>query len=140
MKYRLEVSEEQAEIIEMALKEYFDIRMNMTGEFANSICFEGIDPKNCTGDDLNERIRKRDLLREGLRHLLDYVHPMVISERYLREPTIETKRAQDIWAVIKYRLWIDRHGNEITWSVEAPKPMTGEPLPKMEAIGEMRNE
>lgn len=36
MKYALELSEDQAEIIKIALEEYFRLRMKQTGDFAFS--------------------------------------------------------------------------------------------------------
>lgn len=51
MRYTLELSEEQAEIIKIALEEYFRLRMNQTWDFADSLCFE----------DLAKTIRKKNL-------------------------------------------------------------------------------
>ena len=56
MKYILEVSEEQAEVIKIALEEYFRLRMNQTGYFADDICFDGFNYENHTKEDFNERI------------------------------------------------------------------------------------
>ena len=42
MRYTLEISEEQAEIIKIALEEYFRLRMNQTWDFADSLCFEDL--------------------------------------------------------------------------------------------------
>ena len=42
MKYKLELSEEQVEIIKIALEEYFRLRMNQTWDFADSLCFEDL--------------------------------------------------------------------------------------------------
>ena len=37
MKYTLEITEKQAEIIKIALEEYFRLRMNQTWDFADDI-------------------------------------------------------------------------------------------------------
>ena len=138
MRYMLELSEEQAEIIKIALEEYFRLRMNQTWDFADSICFEGNKKENCVSDGFYDQVEQRDMLKQELENLLNTVHPMQLRNGKVRERTIETKRAQDIWQVIRHKLWKDRHGDEDDWCVDArePMPMTNEPLPKMEKMEE----
>ena len=138
MKYTLELTEEQAEIIKIALEEYFRMRMNQTLDFADDICFEGFDYKNHTKEDFNERIERRDMFCDELEKLLNVVHPLHFIGNKFREQTIEMQRAQDVWQVIRHRLWKDRHGDKNDWCVDArePMPMTDEPLPKMERVEE----
>lgn len=137
-RYTLELSEKQAEIIKIALEEYFRLRMNQTWDFADDICFDGFNYKNHTEGDFNERIERRDLFRDELEKLLNTVHPIRLRGGKFREQTIEMRRAQDIWQVIRHRLWKDRHGDKDDWCVDAREPMcmTGEPLPKMERVEE----
>ena len=136
MRYTLELSEEQAEIIKISLEEYFRLRMNQTWAFADSICFEGSKKENCVSDSFYDQVEQRDMLKQELENLLNTVHPMQLRNGKTRERTIETKRAQDIWQVIRHKLWKDRHGDEDDWCVDArePMPMTNEPLPKMEKV------
>ena len=136
MRYTLELSEEQAEIIKIALEEYFRLRMNQTWDFADDICFDGFDYKNHTKEDFNERIERRDMFRDELGTLLNVVHPLQFIGGEFREQTIEMLRAQDIWQVIRHRLWKDRHGDKDDWCVDArePMPMIGELLPKMKRV------
>lgn len=138
MKYTLEISKEQAEIIEIALEEYFRLRMNQTWDFADDICFEGFNFKNYTQEDFDERIERRNMFRDELGKLLRITHPVYLGGGRFREQTIEMRRAQDIWQVIRYRLWKDKHSDKDDWCVDArePMPMTGEPLPKMEEVEE----
>ena len=138
MKYKLELSKEQAEIIKIALEEYFWLRMNKTWDFADDICFEGFDYKNHTKEDFNERIERRDMFCDELEKLLNVVHPLHFIGNKFREQTIEMQRAQDVWQVIRHRLWKDRHGDKNDWCVDArePMPMTDEPLPKIERVEE----
>lgn len=138
MRYTLELSEKQAEIIKIALEEYFRLRMNQTRDFADDICFEGFDYGNHTKEDFNERIERRNIFLDELRRLLNVVHPLQFRSGEFREQTIEMRRAQDIWQVIRHRLWKDRHGDKDDWCVDArePMPMMGEPLPKMERVEE----
>ena len=135
MKYILEISEEQAEIIKIALEEYFRLRTNQTWHFADDICFEGFN-YNYISKDFDERIERRDMLRDELEMLLNIVHPLQFKNGKFREKTIEMRRAQDIWQVIRHKLWKDRHGDKDDWCVDArePLPMTDEPLPKMQKI------
>lgn len=137
MKYTLEISEKQAEIIKIALEEYFRLRMNQTWDFADDICFEGFNYES-TPEDFNERIERRDMLQYELEKLLNTVHPLQFRGNKFREKTIEMRRAQDIWQVIRHRLWKDRHGDKDDWCVDAREPMsmTDEPLPKMERVEE----
>ena len=134
MRYVLEISEEQAVITKIALEEYFRLRMNQTGDFADSICFEGYER---TDEDFNERIDSRDMFRLEFGKLLNKFHPVVEGGKF-REKTIEMRRAMDIWQVIRHKLWIDRHGDEDSWCVDSREPMcmSGESLPRMEGVEE----
>ena len=136
MRYTLELSEEQAEIIKIALEEYFRLRMNQTWDFANDICFDGFDCGNHTKEDFNERIERRDMFRDELGKLLNIVHPLQFRGGKFREQTIEMRRAQDIWQVIRHKLYLDRGGDPNGWSVDARKPikLSDETLPKMEVF------
>ena len=137
MNYTLEITEKQAEIIKIALEEYFRLRMNQTWDFADSLCFED-SKENFAEDEFYSRIEQRDMFRDELQKLLDMVHPLQFRGGDFREQTIEMRRAQDIWQVIRHRLWKDRHGDKDDWCVDArkPMPMTDEPLPKMERTKE----
>lgn len=136
IRYTLELSEDQSEIIKIALEEYFRLRMNQTWDFADDICFEGFDYGNHTKEDFNERIERRNIFLDELRRLLNVVHPLQFRDGKFREQTIEMRRAQDVWQVIRHKLWLDRHGDEDSWCVDARKPMSisGEPLPNMERM------
>ena len=133
MRYTLELSEEQAEIVKIALEEYFRLRMNQTWDFADDICFEDL-KKNHTDAEFNKCIENRDMFRDELERLLNKVHPLRYRGNKFREQTIEMRRAQDIWQVIRHKLWTSRHTDAYSWCVDSRKPMsmTGEALPKME--------
>lgn len=138
MKYTLEISDKQAEIIKIALEEYFRLRMNQTWDFADDICFDGFDCGSHTPEDFDERIERRDMFRDELEKLLNTVHPLHFRGNKLREQTIEMRRTQDIWQVIRHRLWIDRNGDKDDWCVDSrePMPMSDEPLPKIWEVKE----
>ena len=138
MRYMLELSNEQAEIIKIALEEYFRLRMNQTRDFADDICFEAFNYDCHKSEDFDNRIENRNTFQEELRELLERFHPLYVNGVGLREQTIEMRRAQDIWQVIRQRLYLDRGGDPNGWCVDAREPMTmtDEPLPKMEVIEE----
>ena len=134
-RYALELSEKQAEIIKIALEEYFRLRMNQTWDFADSLCFEDL-AKNHTEEEFNKCIENRDMFRDELEKLLNTVHPLHFRGNKFREQTIEMRRAQDIWQVIRHKMYLECGGDPNGWCVDArePMPMTGEPLPKMERM------
>lgn len=134
-RYTLELSEKQAEIIKIALEEYFRLRMNQTWDFADDICFEDL-KENHTEEEFNKCIENRDMFRDELEKLLNKVHPLQFRGNKFREQTIEMRRAQDIWQVIRHKLYLDRGGDPNDWCVDSrePMPMTDEPLPKMERM------
>ena len=136
-RYTLELSEKQAEIIKIALEEYFRLRMNQTWVFADDICFEDL-KKNHTDEEFNKCIENRDMFRDELEKLLNKVHPLQFRGNKFREKTIEMRRAQDIWQVIRHKLWIDRNGDKDDWCADSrePMPMSDEPLPKMKGIND----
>lgn len=138
MKYTLEISEKQAEIIKIALEEYFRLRMNQTWDFADDICFNGFNYENHTKEDFDERIERRDMFRDEFEKLLNTVHPLQFRGGKFREQTIEMRRAQDIWQVIRHKLYLDRGGDPNGWSVDAREPMkmSDEPLPNVERMEE----
>ena len=138
MRYTLEISEEQAEIIKIALEEYFRLRMNQTRDFADDICFDGFNYENHTKEDFNERVERRDMFRDEFEKLLNMVHPLQFRGGKFREQTIEMRRAQDIWQVIRHKLYLDRGGDPNGWSVDAREPikLSDETLPKMEVFEE----
>ena len=138
MKYTLEISEKQAEIIKIALEEYFRLRMNQTWDFADDICFDGFDYDNYTNEDFDKQLEKRNVFRKEFAKLLIAVHPLQLGGGKFREATVEMRRAQDIWQVVRHQLWTERHGIEDDWCVDLRKPMSmsGEPLPKMERLEE----
>ena len=138
MKYTLEISDKQAEIIKIALEEYFRLRMNQTWDFADDICFDGFDYDNYTNEDFDKQLEKRNVFRKEFAKLLIAVHPLQLGGGKFREATVEMRRAQDIWQVVRHQLWTERHGIEDDWCVDSRKPMSmsGEPLPKMERVEE----
>lgn len=135
MKYILEVSEKQAEIIKIALEEYCRLRMNQWVNFADEVAATGFeynkdDPEN--DRNFNEYIKRRDRSEKMFQDAMN------VAQSGDRRPYIpqteEMLRAQDIWQVVRHRLYLDRGGSVNDMVVDARKPMsrTGEELPTME--------
>ena len=133
MKYILEVSDKQAEIMKIALEEYFRLRMNQTWDFADDICFEDL-KENHTKEEFNKCIENRDVFRDELEKLLNIVHPLRLGNNTVRKQTEEMLRAQDVWQVLRHVLYLDRGGSINDPVVDARVPMskTGEKLPVMQ--------
>ena len=133
MKYTLELSEEQANIIKIALEEYFRLRLNQWFDFATNIALCGYeydksDPDNDRkfDDYINRRNESQELFEKSFR----------TAQPNYQMKTDEMMIAEDIWQVIRHKLYLDRGGDPNGWSVDAREPMrmTGEPLPKMERM------
>lgn len=132
MQYILEVSDKQAEIMKIALEEYFRLRMNQTWDFADDICFEDLF-ENHTKEEFNKCIENRDMFRDELEKLLNKVHSLRLGNNKVRKQTEEMLRAQDVWQVLRHVLYLDRGGslNDPVVDVRIPMSKTGEELPVM---------
>lgn len=132
MQYTLEISDKQAEIMKIALEEYFRLRMNQTWDFADDICFEDL-KKNHTREEFNKCIENRDIFRDELEKLLNKVHPLQLGNNTVRKQTEEMLRAQDVWQVLRHVLYLDRGGSINDPVVDARIPMsrTEDKLPVM---------
>lgn len=136
-KFSLELNENQMQLVKVALEEYFRIRMNQWWDLADSLVSKNIDlsPENPQHEKVfNDFITRRDCVRSALesvgRMLWDYTNNPKSEEQLM---------AEDIWQVIRYTLWNERHEpGEDTWCVDSRKPMqcSKEPLPKCRRVDE----
>lgn len=133
MKYTLEISEKQAEIIKIALEEYFRLRLNQWFDFATNIALCGyeynkndLDNDRKFDDYINRRNESQELFEKAFR----------IAQPNYQMKTDEMMIAEDIWQVIRHKLYLDRGGDPNSYVVDARKPvkMSDEPLPKIERI------
>lgn len=131
MKYILKLSEKQAEIIKIALEEYFRLRLNQWSDFATDVSYAGYkydknDPDNNRkfDDYINRRNESQELFEKAFR----------IAQPEYHMKTDEMMIAEDIWQVIRHKLYLDRGGDPNGWCVDARKPLkiSEEPLPKIE--------
>ena len=133
MKYILEISEKQAEIIKVALEEYFRLRMNQWFDFATNIALFGYEYDKSDQDNerkFNAYINRRNESQELFEKAFWTAQP----DYHMK--TDEMMIAEDIWQVIRHKLYLDRGGDPNGWCVDAREPikMSDEPFPKMEAI------
>ena len=135
MKYTLEITEKQAKIIRIALEEYFRLRMNQFFDFATDISLCGYEyGKNDPGNDkkfndyINRRNESQELFEKAFR----------IAQPNYQMKTDKMMIAEDIWQVIRHKLYLDRGEDPNDWCVDAREPikMSDEPLPKMERTKE----
>ena len=140
MRYILEVSDKQAEIIKIALEEYFRLRMNQFWDFATEVAASGYeynkeDPENSKKFDayIERRDRSEKMFQDAMRMARSG------DQRSYIPQTEEMLRAQDVWQVIRHRLYLDRGGSVNDIVVDAKKPMsrTGENLPVMKKTEEI---
>lgn len=133
MRYTFEISEEQAEIIKIALEEYFRLRLNQWFDFATNIALCGYEyDKNDPGNDkkFNDYINRRNESQELFEKAFRTAQPNYQMK------TDEMMIAEDIWQVMRHRMYLDRGGDPNGWSVDAREPikLSDETLPKMEVF------
>lgn len=135
MKYILEISEKQAEIIKIALEEYFRLRMNQWFDFASSVAFSGFEYDKTDKDNsekFNACVERRNSSERVFMAAMEVAQPK--RQNYVPVPqTDEMLIAQDIWQVIRHELFLDRGGDVNDWRVDAREPMkmSDEELPVM---------
>lgn len=138
MKYILEVTEEQANTIKIALEEYFRLRMNQTWDFATSVAFSGFEydkTEKSNAERFNACVERRNSSERVFMTAMEVAQPT--RQNYGSIPqTEEMLIAQDIWQVIRHTLFLDRGGDPNDWCVDAREPlrMSDEELPVMKGV------
>lgn len=138
MKYILEISEKQAVIIKIALEEYFRLRMNQWNDFATSVAFSGFEydkTEKRNAERFNACVERRNSSERVFMAAMEVAQP--IRQNYASiQQTEEMLIAQDIWQVIRHKLFLDRGGDLNDWCVDAREPMkmSDEELPKMKEV------
>lgn len=134
-RFILELNEKQLRLVNEALEEYFRIRMGQWNDLADSLTSKNINlsPDNPNHDKIiQDFFIRRDCVRESLeavgRMLWGYMDNHKSHEQLI---------AEDIWRVIRYRLYLES-GSTDTWRVDAYPPIfvSGEPAPKCEVKGD----
>lgn len=133
-KYVLSISKKQAVLLKDALEEYFRIRMNQWDILANSLALMNVNlsPENPNYKENFERfLCKRndiELVFEAVGKILGWGHKR-------SKKTEEQLIAEDIWQVIRHRLWKDSE-NKNEWCVDSREPLkvSKEPLPEIHKV------
>lgn len=129
----LRVNTDEAQLIKFTLEEYFRLRLNQWFDFTSDIALADFvyDKDNPENSRLfNEYIHRRNEAQEQFTEYFGRLRPWNTRQ------TIDMLRAQDIWQVIRHKLYLDRGGDPNSYVVDARPPMTltGEAFPRFERI------
>lgn len=132
-KFQLEMNGAQAKLIELALEEYFRLRLGQFSDFTDSLAFQGFDYENHTDEDFNERIRHRDAINKEAERLKKAIWP---PYGFGIQKSQTEVNIIDIWHVIRHELYLAAGGDPNSFVVMADTPRReGEyPLPKMRKL------
>ena len=133
-RYVLHINRCQARIMKAVLEEYFRLRMNQWSDFVNEIALDGYqydknDPDN--SEKFNAYIMRRDAAKEAFERVSKIAQP-----RGIRLKTEEMLIVEDIWQVIRHRLFLDYEESRDDWCVDAREPLqfSNEPLPEIRSV------
>lgn len=137
MEYNFTLTEKQMEVIKIALEEFFRIRMGQFSDLANELAFEGFqydkeNPQN--SEKFDQLIQRRNDAEEKFEEALNAARP---ERRNHAIPKTDTMLvAEDIWQVIRQRLYLDRGGSRFDSVVDARNPLrtSEEPLPELSKV------
>ena len=124
------LKEDELRFLQNALEEYFRIRLNQWFDFTTDVATAGYvyDKANPDNDKLfDEYIRRRNKAYDRFTTEVNKVRTWNTPQ------TAAMQRAQDVWQVIRNRLYLDNGGDPNGWNVAARTPMSvsGEFLPKI---------
>lgn len=127
------LSEDKAKFVRNILEEYFRLRLNQWFDFTTDVATAGYiydktNPDN--GRLFDKYIARRNNAQERFTETFGK-----LRDPFARQ-TDDMLRAQEIWQVIRHRLYIDKGGDPNGWCVDARPPMslTGEKLPAFTVI------
>lgn len=133
-RFILELNEKQLRLVNEALEEYFRIRMGQWNGLADSLASKNIDlsPNNPSHDKIFSNFIS---LRNCVCIVLESVGMMVWGQPQYNPKSEEQLIAEDIWRVIRYRLFLES-GSKDTWRVDSYPPIfvSGESAPKCEIV------
>ena len=119
----LELNETQARIIQIALEEWFRLRMGQYSDLANGLAFLGYDHKTAKPGAFDRRIQRRDAIQEIIKAMLNIAFPCYGTPEGIPP---EVHVAADIWSTLRYEL----SPKDGAWD-RTPFQMGPEPLPKI---------
>ena len=122
--YTIELTENQARVVQIALEEYFRLRMGQDDDFCNDLARmeTDLDPKSPEHERLfNAYLARRDHMRELMRAFFRIAFE---PTGYLQRKTEDMLTAETVWDSIRYARGQSR------WS--QPLQAGKEPCPKIE--------
>ena len=119
MRYRIELTEEQARIMKKAMEEFFRLRMGQDFALSDDMAFLNRDPQK----EFDMILQRRDHLREITRA---YFRIAFEPKGYLEKKSEEMLIAEDVWEAIRYARGEGRDGS--------PLHVSQEPFPQVEKV------
>lgn len=137
MKYRIELTEKQLQVVKIALEEYFRISLNQWRDLADRLAWEDVVLPKEAGPDRDRLFDRTICTRNALHEIFMAAGRILWPTGTLLGKNEYNLIAQDIWDVIKHQQWKDA-GCLPEWSVDGNKPLhlSKEPMPKIERIEE----
>lgn len=141
-RYVLEVNEEQLRLINRALEEFFRIRLNQWTDLADDLASREIDLSS-TNPNHDKLFTQFLTLRDCVYNTLTAVGSMIWRRTGYtgNEKQLDQKIAEDIWQVVRHRLWIEHHTEKDNWCVDSREPLfeSGLPAPVCRRVDNISN-
>lgn len=132
--YEFKLTERQVNIIQIALEEYFRLRMGQFRDLSDDLALMRYDYRKDEKVD-HDTFDKFIILRDDIFESFEKLNRMmyVNSGTLQPESTEEMLLAQDLWNTIRHQLWKDSPGKRSEWCVDsyAPLQVGSEPLPEI---------
>lgn len=129
----LELNEAQAGIVQVALEEWFRLRMGQSYDLANDLAFMGYKHDKEHPELFDAVITKRNSLECVIKAMFNIAWPHYGTPKEV-EP--RTHIASDIWSVLRHKIW--QAQDHESWSMAGATPIQlgPETLPKITVITE----
>lgn len=130
-RYTLSVTETQLRAINMALEEFFRMRLAQAFDFAEDVAFADFNWKKHSQNEFDDRLYVRDNLQKvieiAIRSARDH-----LGMRLAYDIGDTARICEDVWQVIRHQLWID-NPNRSDWTVDSRPllPVSDEPAARI---------
>lgn len=121
-KVTIEMSENQARIVLVALEEWFRLRMGQEFDLANGLAFHGYKHSKENHEAFNSAIQRRDSIQAVIRAMFHIAWPHYGTPEKV-DPEVHI--ASDIWSQLRWEL-----STKEEW-MSTPFQMGPEPMPKI---------
>lgn len=135
--YELKLTERQVNTIQIALEEYFRLRMGQFRDLSDDLALMRYDYRKDEKVD-RDTFDKFIMLRDDIFESFEKLNQMMCIKSGTLQPhsTEEMLLAQDVWSTIRHQLWKDSPGEKSEWCVDSYPPLQvgSEPLPEIRRI------